>query len=288
MISIIISSYQPEYFAALENNIAETVGVPYEIVKIDNPGTMGVCAAYNKGAEKAKFEYLLFLHEDVLFHTDKWAEKLIKHLQVPGTGVVGVAGSDYVPVVPCGWYVNSPPHQFLNLIQSTKDSNTPSTLYSIQKEKYKVFALDGVFLAMKAEVYKQFKFNERITVFHGYDADISLHVAKKYQNYVISNILIEHFSLGGADKNFFEANLFVRKLHGSNYQFKHDSNIEFERFKNFVYSMFRFHGISLKNTFKTFPFIPWGKIKPRDYLEIIKMYLRYFKYRNYFQEKFGT
>ena len=65
MLSIIISSYQPHYYTALEKNIAATCGVEYELIKIDNPGLMGLCQAYNKGAEKAKYEYLLFLHEDV-------------------------------------------------------------------------------------------------------------------------------------------------------------------------------------------------------------------------------
>ena len=50
MISIVISSYQPHFFAALEKNIVETIGVTYEIVQIYNPGTMGICEAYNKGA----------------------------------------------------------------------------------------------------------------------------------------------------------------------------------------------------------------------------------------------
>ncbi|HBR11511.1 MAG TPA: hypothetical protein DD740_04740 [Chryseobacterium sp.] len=72
MLSIIISSYQPDYFAALEKNIAETCGIPYEIVKIDNPGVMGICEAYNKGAALAQYENLLFLHEDVEFETKDW------------------------------------------------------------------------------------------------------------------------------------------------------------------------------------------------------------------------
>ena len=72
MLSIIISSYQPEFYLALEKNIAESIGIPYEIMKIDNPGIMGICEAYNRGAEKAQYDFLLFLHEDVLFETQDW------------------------------------------------------------------------------------------------------------------------------------------------------------------------------------------------------------------------
>lgn len=62
MLSIIISSYQPQFYSALEKNIAETIGIPYEIIKIDNPNLMGICEAYNKGASLSKYDYLLFVH----------------------------------------------------------------------------------------------------------------------------------------------------------------------------------------------------------------------------------
>lgn len=78
IISIIISSYQPNYFLALEKNIAETIGIPYEIIKIDNPNTMGICEAYNKGASKAQFENLLFIYEDILFQTKYWGRVIDK------------------------------------------------------------------------------------------------------------------------------------------------------------------------------------------------------------------
>ena len=82
MLSIIVSSYQPENFSALEKNIAETCGVDYELIKIDNPGIMGIPKAYNKGAKKARFENLLFLHEDVLFHTQNWGENVAGVLSI--------------------------------------------------------------------------------------------------------------------------------------------------------------------------------------------------------------
>ena len=50
MLSIIISSYQPQNFSAIEKNIAETCGILYEIIKVDNKNLMGKCAAYNIGA----------------------------------------------------------------------------------------------------------------------------------------------------------------------------------------------------------------------------------------------
>ena len=59
MLSIIISSYQDKFYSALEQNIAETIGIPHEIIKIDNPNLMGICEAYNKGALLSKYDYHL-------------------------------------------------------------------------------------------------------------------------------------------------------------------------------------------------------------------------------------
>lgn len=287
MISIIISSYQPKFYDALEKNIAETVGVPYELIKIENPGLMGIAEAYNKGAKKAKFENLLFLHEDVLFHTQNWGEKLIKHLADPKTGITGVAGSDYVPKVPCGWFIKDQSRNYFYIIQNTKSGKDPVFLNTVTKFRTPVFGIDGVFLAMKKEIFQELGFNEKLKGFHGYDLDISLNSANQYKNYVISDILIEHFSLGGADANCFDANILVRRRFSGQYQTKISPEIELERFENFVYSYFRFHGISFANALKTLEFLPIGKIDKRNYYRILLSYFRYFKHRKYFSKKFN-
>ena len=284
MISIIISSYQPEYFAALEKNIAETVGVPYEIIKIDNPGLMGICSAYNTGAKNAKFENFLFIHEDILFHTQNWGEKLINHLKDPETGVVGVGGSDYVPMAPSGWYVKD--HSYIHLLQNDKSHNQPEPIKSTTQNKQSVFALDGVFLALQKEKFDDFRFDDKIGGFHAYDLDLSLRFARKYKNYVIGDILIEHLSSGNPDKAFFEENIWVRKKCGSNFQLVQDSKIEMLCFKEFLYNYYRYSGISVINAWRTLKFIPTGRINFNDYIILLKTYYRYFKFKKYFKEKF--
>ena len=120
MLSIIISSYQPHYYQALEKNIAETIGIPYEVIKVDNPGKMGICEAYNHGAQKAQYDYLLFLHEDVLFETQNWGKELIELLNLENCGVIGVAGTDYYGYVPYQWANRK---SKIHIIQSNKQKN---------------------------------------------------------------------------------------------------------------------------------------------------------------------
>lgn len=196
MLSIIISSYKPEYFSALEKNIAQTCGILYEIIKVNNPGLMGICEAYNKGVLIAKYNDLLFLHEDTEFKTSNWGEVLISYLKNQKTGCIGVAGSTYIPNAPVGWWF-SKNADFRYLLQNNKDYRT------IDEDK-DIILLDGVFLAIQKQKYEEFKFDETLlSGFHAYDIDFSQRVSQKYQNLITSKILINHFSTGKPDSNWF-------------------------------------------------------------------------------------
>lgn len=233
MLSIIISSYQPHYFTALEKNIAETIGVPYEIIKIDNPGLMGICEAYNKGGAKAQYEYLLFLHEDVSFDTKNWGEKLTAKLSVPSTGVIGVAGSIYVPAVPYAWW-DMHSNSFLHLTQYNGSSKIRTYTQNTDKE---VVSLDGVFLACRKNTWIQHPFNDKIKGFHGYDIDFSVRIAELYSNYVISTIDINHYSEGNMDKNWFSALIEYRSFIKPPSRQKTDKKKEFffyEKFRSYL------------------------------------------------------
>lgn len=284
MLSIIVSSYQPENFSALEKNIAETCGVDYELIKIDNPGIMGIAKAYNKGAKKAKFENLLFLHEDVLFHTQNWGEKLIKHLEDPETGVVGVAGSDYVPTAPCGWYING--RSFLHLIQNDKSHSQPQHIDNTSQNKHSAYALDGVFLAMQKSKFNNFRFDEKIGGFHAYDIDLSLRFAKKYKNYVIGDILIEHFSKGTFNCEWFQNNIQVRKHLGSNFNKKKIPAIEFHSFLSFLDTYLKYNSVSTTNILRSLRYFPFGHLSLNHYYQIGKKIYYYLHYQRSYNQKY--
>lgn len=288
MISIIISSYQKQYFDALVQNIEDTCGITYEIIKVDNPGLMGISEAYNKGAQKAQYPYLVFCHEDILFHTQNWGEKFINHLSEPQIGIVGVAGGSYVPVAPCGWNIETPKYKHLHLIQNTKNKNQQELINTFKNSetKKKVLGVDGVLLATTKKNYQEFEFNEDVKGFHSYDLDFSLRIAKKYKNYVVSDILIEHFSLGSPDQTWFENNIQIRKNVGSNFHKKKDNIIERKLFISFLALYFKYYGISIKNMFKTFYFLPFGRINFKDYSAIAKSYYYYFRYKKSYTAKF--
>lgn len=248
MLSIIISSYQENYFSALEKNIAETCGIEYEIIKIENPAKMGICEAYNKGACIAKFQNLLFLHEDVFFHTENWGSKLLEWLQNSEIGIVGIAGSNYVANSPTAWW-NKPDSKFINIIETEIKTNFHKKT-SFEGDIKDVFLVDGVFLACRKNIYKEFPFNESIKGFHAYDVDFSLKVSTKYQNVVVNNFLLEHFSRGRQSKEWLENIIFVRKNNKIPNQ-KTNKVFELFVFNNFLKQMQEF-GFSRKDILKNY------------------------------------
>jgi hypothetical protein len=199
MLSIIVCSRNKSLIPQFVDNVSKTVGVDFEIVHIDNSENVyRIFSAYNEGFMRSKFPYLCFVHEDVLFHTQNWGEKVLAHLQDPITGVIGVAGSILMPRVPTSWAtLKSTGH---NIIQSDKTGKKPTEHiikpigYSLSKRA--TISLDGVFMCVKKELMPKIFFDENLKGFHGYDYDFSIQaIVAGYKNYVIYDIQIEHFRI---------------------------------------------------------------------------------------------
>lgn len=213
MLSIIISSYKPKLYTALEKNIAETCGIIYEIIKVDNPGVMGICKAYNLGAEKSKYKNLLFLHEDVKFISNNWGERLVKQLNIENTGAIGLAGSEKRYRLPYGFYSGRAYQNYMYLHHYGEEiSNT-----NLNNNFINIKVIDGVFMAMKKEIFEKFKFNEQLKGFHFYDIDLSIRTSEKYNNYLATYIRLEHFSKGNFGNQWIKACLKFHKEYHYNY-----------------------------------------------------------------------
>lgn len=92
MISIIISTNHQERLKNISDDIKKTIGkIDYEIIDIFNPKRYSLCEAYNIGVEKSKYHYLCFVHDDVIFRTNNWGERLVDLFENdPQIGLVGV------------------------------------------------------------------------------------------------------------------------------------------------------------------------------------------------------
>ena len=207
MVSIVICSVSPIYLAALIKNINQTIGLPFQVIAIDNSiNKFGICKVYNQGAEQAMYDTLCFVHEDVSFATTNWGNLIINHLEDKNIGLIGLAGGDSKSSVPSSWSIPVVSNQ-INILQHYKDKSKAAKhiveTHIPNSIKQQVVALDGVFLCTRKDVFANFKFDEdNFLGFHGYDIDYSLQVNTQYQVFVIFDIVVHHFSEGTPDNKW--------------------------------------------------------------------------------------
>ena len=212
MISIIICSKKKNISANLRENIKITVGLDYEIIVIDNSNNNhSIFSAYNNGIIQSKFPFLCFVHEDVLFHTKDWGKNLVNHLSDKKTGIIGIAGAKIMTKTPASWSVSK---NYKNILQRNRSNSSTSTEREprhFQGIRQSAILLDGVFLAMRRKLFDEILFDENFISFHGYDYDISVQsIVSGYNNYVVYDILLEHFSKGTKNQQYY---LNLMKIH---------------------------------------------------------------------------
>ena len=204
MISVIISSGNNELLSRVKLNIAQTIGVPFEIISTANGnGDMGICSVYNESVFKAKYEILCFMHEDLEIKTVGWGLKVVEtFVKDNRLGVLGVAGCAYKTYVPSGWDVigNEGSYRYINYIQSYRQAkrDSQSIVHNpTQTDLAKVACVDGMWFCASKDTAIKFPFDELLLKgFHGYDIDFCLNVGQYLDIKVTFEVLMEHFSEG--------------------------------------------------------------------------------------------
>ncbi|MBC7913726.1 MAG: hypothetical protein H7Y07_06345 [Pyrinomonadaceae bacterium] len=204
MISIIICSKSPSLFKAVSGSITTTIGVPFEIIGVDNSdGKYSICKAYNIGAAKAKYDILCFAHEDILFVTQNWGINVSRHLEDKSVGLIGILGGGPILMMPSVNSMIEANCVFVDVNTGVKthyhETVNPSN-NSLIKE---TTGVDGTLMITRRDVYNEFQFDDvTLTDFHGYDIDYSIQVKSKYKVCVVFDILLEHYFKGGANKAY--------------------------------------------------------------------------------------
>jgi len=214
MISLIICSRNKSLLNNIQRNISQTIGINYEVIVQNSPkGEMGIAKAYNLSGAKAKYPYLVFVHEDVQFHSENWGHKVIKHLENEATGLIGVVGTKIKTSAPSGaWLNNSLLDRFFMFQRNPSGDNYIKYANPLNEEISEVKILDGLFLCCRKNVWEENKFDElNFENFHGYDIDFSLQIQQIYKLYVVYDIELEHFSNGGNSKAWIKAMIKITK-----------------------------------------------------------------------------
>ena len=209
MFSIIVCSISPHKAEALKRNIGNTASMPFEMLIFDNRQVgMGICAVYNKMAEQAKYNNLLFVHEDIVFHTYGWDRVLADKFAETDCGVIGFAGGTSKYPFPYGWGSSK---RFIhrNYIQDFSINESKHIKESADEPFTEVITLDGMFLAARKDVWSKCRFDDKtFSGFHSYDTDFSTSVyVAGFKNYVCNDVIIEHQSTGSFSKSWYQSEL---------------------------------------------------------------------------------
>ncbi len=201
MFSILVCSINEVFLENLKINIHETIGCEFEILVWDNRADeKPITEVYNLLASKAQYPYWCFIHEDIRFDTIHWAGNILKAFEDhPETGLIGIAGAKYKSKTPSGWSTSLTALDCCNIRHQDKDGHVQHIYMNPNKSNFEpVVNVDGVFIAIRREVWKTARFNETdLRGFHLYDIDFSLHVFQHWRAAVLFNIDIMHFTQGG-------------------------------------------------------------------------------------------
>ena len=213
MFSIIVCSIDPQKAENLKKNIESTAEMPFQMLIFDNREVgLGLCAVYNKMAEQAQYENLLFIHEDIIFHARGWDKILSEKFAEADCGVIGFAGGTAKYPLPYGWHGTM---KFVerNYIQDYGPTRRKIAKTRTSKHYTPVVALDGMFLGVRKDVWSSVRFDEQtFTAFHSYDTDFTTAVfVAGYKNYVCNRFMIEHMSAGSFSSAWYESELIYLK-----------------------------------------------------------------------------
>lgn len=247
-VSIIICSRTATIDTNLSKNIEETIGCNYELIVIDNSkNKYSIFEAYNLGIEKSNSDYLCFIHDDVLFHTNGWGS-IINNLfnENKKLGLVGVAGAKVKTKMPSAWWDCHENQKVMHIIQHFPNKEKEKCFFGFEDaSNIEVVAIDGVFMAMRKDncIY----FNTKMIGFHNYDLNISFEYKKYgYKIIVTKEILVEHFSLGTLNEAWVNSTFKIHSLYKTllplnNQKDKINKNLEVNNAIRFINKCLKFY-----------------------------------------------
>lgn len=203
MISIIVCSLHHKPCVEFEKNVQTTIGnVVYEFVWIDNSDNKySICQAYNEGVKRARYSYLCFMHEDVVFFTHGWGEMAINAFSDTKVGLLGVQGCTYFDQSTIYWTMSG--FKKANTILPWQDCKIKEDDFPVSGDE--VVVVDGMWLFTRKEFFLEIYWDEdSYRGFHMYDVDLCMQIINKGMKIkLLRKLWIQHNSYGNWNIDFF-------------------------------------------------------------------------------------
>lgn len=172
-----------------------------EILQFINPGHYSLSQIYNHALNRAEYDLIVFVHDDVIFETPRWGINLIKHFTHSNFGILGVAGTSHLSNTGIWWQDKT---KMMGIIKHHQQEKTWVSQYchDFGDKILPAVCIDGVFIAVHRKRIHTI-FNESLQGFHFYDIDFCLsnHMADVKIG-VIFNIKLIHHSIGATDEQW--------------------------------------------------------------------------------------
>ena len=172
------------------------------VIPFENPGTHSLSEVYNILLEKSSNDIVILCHDDIYFEKPNWGNKILKHFKRnPDYGILGVAGSRYMPKSGMWWEI---PTEMFGVVNHEHEGKKWTSKYSepIGNKIDDTILVDGLFIAINKNNLSK-TFNEDVKGFHFYDVDFS------YRNFldgvkigVFYDVRITHKSIGMTNESW--------------------------------------------------------------------------------------
>lgn len=167
-----------------------------EVIPFENPGTHSLTEAYNIILEKSTNDIVVLCHDDIYFEKGNWGNKVVKHFKRnPDYGIIGAAGSKYMPKTGMWWEI---PSEMYGVVNHEYEGKKWTSKYSEPKGNKldHTVLVDGLFMVVNKAKIKT-KFNEEVKGFHFYEVDFCFrNFLEDVKIGVFYDIRITHKSIG--------------------------------------------------------------------------------------------
>lgn len=172
-----------------------------EIIEIVNNGEKSLPQTYNEILSRSTYDIVVLCHDDLEFDTDNWGRKLLKHFNKnPNFGIIGLAGSKYLPSSGKWWEIQQTMYGIVN--HKHEGKKWTSTYSKPINNVEEVVLIDGLFISLnKSKIVHGF--DEEFTGFHFYDLSFCTpNFLDGIKIGVVTDIRVTHLSIGMTNQSW--------------------------------------------------------------------------------------
>lgn len=166
-----------------------------QIIEKVNNGEKSLSKTYNEILQEAENDIVILCHDDILFEKPYWGKRVVEHFEKSDFGILGVAGTKYLPSSGKWWEVQS---EMIGQVYHQHEGKKWLSEYNkpFGSKIIDTIIVDGLFIGIHKKRIKK-NFDEKFDGFHFYDVSFC------FSNFldgvkvgVMSNIPLTHLSIG--------------------------------------------------------------------------------------------